>query len=179
MLFFDYLEEKNVPKNIFVNIVIVTLLNHTIYWFMFGPTQMNDRTRVTFASKHFEDKIIWEIISKSFPPLNNENLENFFSFLFRYTHSKGKFLIDKKPFLQRIKSENEYFSFLFLIEKPFKCLDCGKGFCQSRTLAVHRATHQQGMHHHDRWIRLRCCPIVFFLWHFLSLKLYVYRSVSK
>ena len=26
-------------------------------------------------------------------------------------------------------------------EKPFKCEVCGKGFCQSRTLAVHRATH--------------------------------------
>ncbi|GFR76195.1 protein odd-skipped-related 2 [Elysia marginata] len=26
-------------------------------------------------------------------------------------------------------------------EKPFKCEICGKGFCQSRTLAVHRASH--------------------------------------
>ena len=28
-------------------------------------------------------------------------------------------------------------------EKPFKCHDCGKGFCQSRTLAVHRTLHKQ------------------------------------
>ncbi|KAH3825670.1 hypothetical protein DPMN_127583 [Dreissena polymorpha] len=27
-------------------------------------------------------------------------------------------------------------------EKPFKCMECGKGFCQSRTLAVHRTLHQ-------------------------------------
>lgn len=26
-------------------------------------------------------------------------------------------------------------------EKPFVCIDCGKGFCQSRTLAVHRTVH--------------------------------------
>ncbi|OPL21254.1 protein 1 odd-skipped-related, partial [Mytilus galloprovincialis] len=26
-------------------------------------------------------------------------------------------------------------------EKPFKCLECGKGFCQSRTLNVHKAVH--------------------------------------
>jgi hypothetical protein len=28
-------------------------------------------------------------------------------------------------------------------EKPFKCTECGKGFCQSRTLAVHRTLHMQ------------------------------------
>ena len=28
-------------------------------------------------------------------------------------------------------------------EKPFKCEVCGKGFCQARTLAVHKAMHAQ------------------------------------
>ena len=28
-------------------------------------------------------------------------------------------------------------------EKPFKCQECGKGFCQARTLAVHKALHTQ------------------------------------
>lgn len=28
-------------------------------------------------------------------------------------------------------------------EKPFKCQECGKGFCQSRTLAVHKTLHLQ------------------------------------
>ncbi|CAL4122294.1 unnamed protein product, partial [Meganyctiphanes norvegica] len=32
-------------------------------------------------------------------------------------------------------------------EKPFKCLDCGKGFCQSRTLAVHRILHMEESPH--------------------------------
>ncbi|UYV62116.1 hypothetical protein LAZ67_1007868 [Cordylochernes scorpioides] len=29
-------------------------------------------------------------------------------------------------------------------DKPFKCGECGKGFCQSRTLAVHRVLHVRG-----------------------------------
>ncbi|KAB7504159.1 Protein sister of odd and bowel [Armadillidium nasatum] len=32
-------------------------------------------------------------------------------------------------------------------EKPFKCSDCGKGFCQSRTLAVHRILHMDESPH--------------------------------
>ena len=44
----------------------------------------------------------------------------FFSFLYRYIHSK---------------------------EKPFKCGECGKGFCQSRTLAVHKILHMEESPH--------------------------------
>lgn len=43
-----------------------------------------------------------------------------FSFSFRYIHSK---------------------------EKPFKCTECGKGFCQSRTLAVHKILHMEESPH--------------------------------
>ncbi|NXP78064.1 OSR2 protein, partial [Ramphastos sulfuratus] len=32
-------------------------------------------------------------------------------------------------------------------EKPFKCQECGKGFCQSRTLAVHKTLHMQESPH--------------------------------
>lgn len=44
----------------------------------------------------------------------------FISCLFRYIHSK---------------------------EKPFKCIECGKGFCQSRTLAVHKILHMEESPH--------------------------------
>lgn len=44
----------------------------------------------------------------------------FFIFHFRYIHSK---------------------------EKPFKCGECGKGFCQSRTLAVHKTLHLEESPH--------------------------------
>lgn len=43
-----------------------------------------------------------------------------FIWLFRYIHSK---------------------------EKPFKCSECGKGFCQSRTLAVHKILHMEESPH--------------------------------
>ena len=36
-------------------------------------------------------------------------------------------------------------------EKPFKCDDCGKGFCQNRTLAVHKILHFEEAPHR--------CPI--------------------
>ena len=36
-------------------------------------------------------------------------------------------------------------------EKPFKCDDCGKGFCQNRTLAVHKILHYEEAPHR--------CPI--------------------
>lgn len=32
-------------------------------------------------------------------------------------------------------------------EKPFKCTECGKGFCQSRTLAVHKTLHLEESPH--------------------------------
>lgn len=32
-------------------------------------------------------------------------------------------------------------------DKPFQCTVCKKGFCQSRTLAVHKAIHQDGSPH--------------------------------
>ena len=44
----------------------------------------------------------------------------FFYFFVRYIHSK---------------------------EKPFKCGECGKGFCQSRTLAVHKILHMEESPH--------------------------------
>lgn len=44
----------------------------------------------------------------------------FFFFVYRYIHSK---------------------------EKPFKCTECGKGFCQSRTLAVHKILHMEESPH--------------------------------
>ena len=43
-----------------------------------------------------------------------------------------------------------YFSFYRYIhskEKPFKCTECGKGFCQSRTLAVHKILHMEESPH--------------------------------
>ena len=35
----------------------------------------------------------------------------------------------------------------FSKEKPFKCGECGKGFCQSRTLAVHKILHMEESPH--------------------------------
>jgi uncharacterized Zn-finger protein len=40
-----------------------------------------------------------------------------------------------------------FYSYIHSKEKPFKCADCGKGFCQSRTLAVHRILHLEESPH--------------------------------
>ena len=37
--------------------------------------------------------------------------------------------------------------YIHLKEKPFKCGECGKGFCQSRTLAVHKILHMDESPH--------------------------------
>lgn len=36
-----------------------------------------------------------------------------------------------------------FYRYIHSKEKPFKCQECGKGFCQSRTLAVHKTLHMQ------------------------------------
>jgi odd-skipped len=38
-------------------------------------------------------------------------------------------------------------SYIHSKEKPFKCIECGKGFCQSRTLAVHKILHMEESPH--------------------------------
>lgn len=40
-----------------------------------------------------------------------------------------------------------YFRYIHSKEKPFKCIECGKGFCQSRTLAVHKILHMEESPH--------------------------------
>lgn len=44
---------------------------------------------------------------------------------------------------------NKLFCFRYIHskEKPFKCTECGKGFCQSRTLAVHKILHMDESPH--------------------------------
>ncbi|CRK87149.1 CLUMA_CG000958, isoform A [Clunio marinus] len=39
------------------------------------------------------------------------------------------------------------FKYIHSKEKPFKCIECGKGFCQSRTLAVHKILHMEESPH--------------------------------
>lgn len=39
------------------------------------------------------------------------------------------------------------FRYIHSKEKPFKCNECGKGFCQSRTLAVHKILHMEESPH--------------------------------
>lgn len=39
------------------------------------------------------------------------------------------------------------FRYIHSKEKPFKCTECGKGFCQSRTLAVHKTLHLEESPH--------------------------------
>lgn len=54
--------------------------------------------------------------------------------------------------MNEVKNIFTYFHFLCYRyihskEKPFKCTECGKGFCQSRTLAVHKILHMEESPH--------------------------------
>lgn len=40
-----------------------------------------------------------------------------------------------------------FYRYIHSKEKPFKCTECGKGFCQSRTLAVHKILHMEESPH--------------------------------
>lgn len=42
---------------------------------------------------------------------------------------------------------SNHFRYIHSKEKPFKCTECGKGFCQSRTLAVHKILHLEESPH--------------------------------
>jgi odd-skipped-like protein len=81
---------------------------------------MKGRTLATSAGKPSEDKTISETTGSV------KNGTTFYIFFYpnfrlcRYIHSK---------------------------EKPFKCTECGKGFCQSRTLAVHKILHMEESPH--------------------------------
>ncbi|KAH9380880.1 hypothetical protein HPB48_012502 [Haemaphysalis longicornis] len=46
----------------------------------------------------------------------------------------------KKEFICKF-CQRRFTKYIHSKEKPFKCGECGKGFCQSRTLAVHRILH--------------------------------------
>ncbi|GBP15930.1 Protein sister of odd and bowel [Eumeta japonica] len=48
---------------------------------------------------------------------------------------------------RRLLTLHFYYAYIHSKEKPFKCLECGKGFCQSRTLAVHKILHMEESPH--------------------------------
>lgn len=51
-------------------------------------------------------------------------------------------------FISFFLSTSRFFSrYIHSKEKPFKCTECGKGFCQSRTLAVHKILHLEESPH--------------------------------
>lgn len=67
------------------------------------------------------------------------------------TTERFNILISKKQKLLMASKVNEIsFSdcrYIHSKEKPFKCTECGKGFCQSRTLAVHKILHMEESPH--------------------------------
>ena len=112
---------------------------------------MNGHTHVMSASNHFDVKIICEIISKHWISFRSIDRSIFFNF--------SSLSSSPDTHTPKVRSGNggncHQTSLLCSLEKPFKCLDCGKGFCQSRTLAVHKATHQQTLPH-GRWRNSTC-----------------------
>ncbi|PNF28104.1 hypothetical protein B7P43_G12262 [Cryptotermes secundus] len=46
-----------------------------------------------------------------------------------------------------VDGESILIGYIHSKEKPFKCGECGKGFCQSRTLAVHKILHMEESPH--------------------------------
>ncbi|KAI5712174.1 hypothetical protein M8J75_006442 [Diaphorina citri] len=52
----------------------------------------------------------------------------------------------KKQFICKY-CNREFTKYIHSKEKPFKCEECGKGFCQSRTLAVHKILHLEESPH--------------------------------
>ena len=52
-----------------------------------------------------------------------------------------------KNIIIKITTKTFFYRYIHSKEKPFKCTECGKGFCQSRTLAVHKILHMEESPH--------------------------------
>ncbi|KAG8315807.1 hypothetical protein J6590_063760 [Homalodisca vitripennis] len=60
--------------------------------------------------------------------------------------TRVRITIEVPPLRQRCQVRS-VFMYIHSKEKPFKCTECGKGFCQSRTLAVHKILHLEESPH--------------------------------
>ena len=59
----------------------------------------------------------------------------------KHCHSRNTLILKIKHTILNFLLPGSIRRYIHSKEKPFRCDDCGKGFCQARTLAVHRTTH--------------------------------------
>ena len=66
-----------------------------------------------------------------------------------FCHMRMRMLINMAVLVRRVYSISCFrcCRYIHSKEKPFKCNSCGKGFCQSRTLAVHKILHLEESPH--------------------------------
>lgn len=96
--------------------------------------------------------ITWSNFDKSWKSIFVLAIEYKLSAVLLHTTNSNayqRWLLWPPPVLQYASIQKVWWDFIPFVryihskEKPFKCDVCGKGFCQSRTLAVHKTLHTQ------------------------------------
>ncbi len=123
--------------------VVAILQSRTTCWSTNAHTPTSVPTPVTFVEKHSVAKITFEITGQFESSCDASSFWRGWGAHFVCSVQREMCLAFNHSSEFWRYPGSAIFRYIHSKEKPFKCTECGKGFCQARTLAVHKALHMQ------------------------------------